>query len=85
MSFDLSSLMPLVAVIVSVCAIFFWDGANGKGDRIEKYIESRMLVQGHSDKNQNEVRLVRIEVEPGSRLKPTDLRARDKKEEALAA
>lgn len=85
MSFDLSSLMPLLAIVVSVGAVFFWDGNGDKGDRVEKFIESKVFVgsgQGHVDTT---ARLVRIEIEPGDRLKSTDLRARDKREEAVSA
>lgn len=82
MSFDLSFLLPMLAVVVSIGAAVFWDGSGGKGERIEKYIAEKIVLQTKGTIDAEATKFVRIEIEPGQRLKPSDLRARDRQEHA---
>lgn len=81
MSFDLSVLLPIIAVFISVGAAIFWDGNGTHSQRVERYIESTVLKSGKLQETKPVgYTIVRIEVAPGSRQKSSDLKARDQSE-----
>jgi hypothetical protein len=83
MSFDLSVVMPILAIIVSVAAAFFWDGQGDRSKQVERFIVSRVVSDTFETKDVS-APVSRIVIDPGTRLKPSDLRARDKREEAMS-
>lgn len=86
MNFELSVLMPLLTIVVSVAAAFFWNGQGSKGIRAEEYLYAmvRDNTIGSLRKLESPKVLVRVEVLPGDHLRPSDLRARDKTEDVAA-
>lgn len=81
MSIDFSAMLPILVVVISLCAAVFMDGVNGAGSRLEKYI-SESVLQPKRQADQPSMNMVRIEILPGDRLKSSDLRARDERERA---
>lgn len=86
MNLDLSVLMPLLAIVVSVGAAMFWNGQGGKGVKAEEYLYTKVRERiVSSQKLEAPKVLVRVEVLPGERLRSSDLRARDKTEDTVSA
>lgn len=84
MSFDFSVLLPILAMVVSIGAAVFWDGGNGKAARVERYISEAVLQEKRGPQQAYSAKLVRVEIEPGNRLKSSDLRARDEREGTMS-
>lgn len=80
MSFDLSALLPILAIVVSIGAAVFWDGSDGKGARVERFVSEIVLHSKKPTDSNQTIRIARVQIEPGIRLKSSDLRARDERE-----
>lgn len=83
---DFSVLMPLIAIAVSIGAALFWGGHDGKGIKAEEYLYTIVREKAVSLNKADAHKVsVRVEVQPGVRLRPSDLRARDKTESTIVA